>query len=102
MSLLHVSCSFGYLDMVIKLLNSLDIDGNLLNPNIRDNRGESALHKSHDPEIFNVLLENGAHPNSIDLDGNSPLHIKCSEGNLEAIQILLNYEADFKIKNKKV
>jgi hypothetical protein len=106
-TLLHTSCYYGNYKIVEKLLNIIDIDLRPLNPNIRDYKGATALHRSNDVKIIKLLLDYGGDVNATDLDGNSPLHVKCygekgKPSDLEAIEMLLYYDADYAAKNKKV
>ena len=79
----------------------------------RDQFGRTALMVavgSYDnwcPEkVAQVLLENGADPNLQDNNGDTALHWlvrlpKCSAGNLKNMNLLLGYDADPTIRNKK-
>jgi ankyrin repeat protein len=106
-SLLHVVASLGNHELLDKVLSLVDLDYKPLNPNCRDQRGATALHKSTDIKIIKTLIEYGANVNLTDLDGNTPLHSRClGENNktseLEAIEILLNYKSNFLALNKEV
>lgn len=101
-TILHIACKFSLLDIVEKLLNIIDIDGNLLDPNIRDDKGATALHGTSDTKVIKMLVDYGAKVNSRDLEGNTPLHLKCNEGNIEAIKLLVYYNADLVAENNEV
>ena len=101
-TLLHTACAFGHFDLVVKLLNTIDIEGHFLNANIRDCNGVSPLHNSYETEVIRILIEYGADVNCVDLEGNTPLHFKCAEGKLEAIKMLHEFGADLTIQNFKV
>ena len=100
-TILHIAAQFSYIDLVDKLLNIVDVDGNLLSPNARDSKGATALHLTSSVEVISLLLEYGAKVNSRDLEGNTPLHVMCHTGNLEAIRILLSHQADLVAENNE-
>lgn len=104
---MHTCCFFGHYDLVEKLLKSNDIDNKSLNPNIRDYKGATPLHRAKDVKIIKLLLDYGADVNIADLDGNMPLHVKCygeknQASETDAIELLIYYRADLTAKNKKV
>ena len=104
---MHTSSFYGNHELVEKLLNCIDIDQKSLNPNIRDYRGATPLHRSHHLGIMKLLIDYGAEVNAGDLDGNSPLHVKSygeknKPSELEAIELLIYYKADIVSRNKKV
>ncbi len=103
---MHTCAHFGHYDLVEKLLITHDTENKLLSPNIRDYKGATALHRTSNVEIIKILINSKAEINSRDLEGNIALHSKCfgeknKPSDLEAIRMLLKYEADFTIKNKK-
>lgn len=104
--MLHTCAHFGHLDLVEKLLSLKDIDLKPLNPNIRDYKGATALHRTTNTKIIKTLINHGAEINAKDLEGNIALHNKCfgeknKPSEIEAITTLLQHDADFTIKNKK-
>ncbi len=57
--------------------------------------------------FFQVLLDSGARPSLEDLEGNTPLHVKCygetgHESELGAIQLLINNGAKLTARNNRV
>lgn len=106
-TLLHIVATSGNYELLEKVLSLVDLDNKTLNPNCRDDKGATALHKSTDIKIMRTLIEYGANVNLTDLDGNTPLHSKClgeknKPSELESIEILLNYKSNFLALNKKV
>lgn len=78
-----------------------------LDPNIRDYKGATALHRCSHLNVIKLLVDFGCDCNAKDLDGNVALHLKCfgeknKPSELEAIDLLLHYNADITIQNKKV
>lgn len=53
------------------------------------------------PDIVKDLLEGGAEPNSIDLNGNSPLHQAVKSNDIETVMVLLEHGADLNVRNSK-
>jgi len=100
-TILHIAAQFNYFDLVERLLNVVDIDGNLLSPNTRDSGGATALHLTNNTDVIGLLLEYGAKVNSRDLDGNTPLHVMCQNGSLEAIRLLVSRQADLVAENNE-
>lgn len=105
--MLHICCFYGHYELVEKLLNTKDIESHNLSPNIRDYKGATALHRAKDARIIKLLLDYGADVNITDLDGNTPLHVRCfGEKTLPsengAIELLIYNKADFTSRNKKV
>lgn len=50
--------------------------------------------RNKDHELAKLLLEKGVDPNSVNLFGNSPLHIVAEDGQLDLVTLLLSYDAD--------
>lgn len=93
---LHVAVRLNDLSTVQKLKSEgIDIDG-------KDGSGRTPLHKaamsteddSH-LDLAEYLLENGACVNTQDKDGSTPLHYAVKRGNVDFIQLFLNYKADY-------
>lgn len=108
-TILHICSYYGHVELVEKLLETKEeyFDSKYLNPNIRDYKGATALHRAKDIRIIKLLLDNGADVNISDLDGNSPLHIRCYgekdyPSEIEAIELLIHHKANSTSKNKKV
>ncbi len=103
-----MAAKFGHLKLVEKILNLTESDSKVFNPNCRDGNGATALHRSRDYPTTRLLLDYGADVNFVDLDGNSPLHLKCAgesssrPSDLETIECLLNNRANYLLKNKEV
>ena len=56
--------------------------------------GKTALHVAatlDDDEATKLLLEAGANPNVVDSEGNSPLHIICSQGDIKTATTILKH-----------
>ena len=67
----------------------------------REHTGSTALYSavlSKQNEVAELLLENGANPNSSDLYGSFPLQRAAAMGNTELIRILLQHGADVRQK----
>mgnify|MGYP001810929605 CR=1 FL=1 len=104
---MHTSSYYGHADLVVRLLNTLDIDGQPLDPNIKDYKGATSLHRCKHPHIVKILIDFGANINAKDLDGNTPMHLKAfgernKPSELDIIELLLFYQADTTVQNKKV
>lgn len=72
---------------------------NAADPNIKDHEGSSTMHNinMHDPaceEILLLLLKKGGDINSIDKQGQTPLHLACNRGQDKLASLLLKYNAD--------
>jgi ankyrin repeat protein len=84
---------FDFLDSVQKLLDA-DAD-----PNVRDNGGASALFfATHDPEIAELLLNNGADANLKNNQGQTAL---MDSDNPDFVKVLLKHKADPLIKDNQ-
>lgn len=84
---------FDFLDSVQKLLDA-DAD-----PNVRDNGGASALFfATHDPEIAELLLNNGADAN---LKNNQGQTVLMDSDNPDFVKVLLKHKADPLIKDNQ-
>lgn len=106
-TLLHICSHYGHYALVEKLLMTSDIESKNLCPNVRDYKGATALHRTNDIRIIKLLLDFGANVNIQDLDGNTPLHVRCyGEKNIladnDAIEFLIQNKAHLIAKNKKV
>jgi len=63
-----------------------------------NDRGESALHATSNPECIAMLLDHGANVNAQNSEGATPLHLNV--GNLEVVKILLAAGANKNLKLK--
>ncbi|XP_045145761.1 ankyrin repeat domain-containing protein 26 isoform X2 [Echinops telfairi] len=93
---LHLACANGQVG-VVKVLVKRKCFLNLCD---RENR--TALMKAvqcQEEECVAVLLENGADPNVMDLDGNTALHYATS-GDISIAEQLLSHGADVEARNK--
>jgi ankyrin repeat protein len=106
-TLLHKCVINGYYEIVEKLLGMNDFDNKLLNPNTRDSRGCTPLHVCKSVDIMRLLIEYGADVNSVDLDGNIPIHLKCygeknKPSQLDCVELLMFFKSELRFKNKEV
>ncbi len=106
-TLLHKCVLYGHYEMVDKLLSMNDFDNKLLNPNTRDSRGCTALHVCKSADIMRLLIEYGADVNSVDLDGNMPIHLKCygeknKPSQSDCVEMLMFFKSELRYKNKEV
>lgn len=62
---------------------------------------EDALSRSASLEVVKCLVENGLPINAQDIDGDTPLHIAVSKGNLAIIEYLLKQGAKLSLTNKQ-
>ncbi|MDR2372387.1 MAG: ankyrin repeat domain-containing protein [Puniceicoccales bacterium] len=67
---IHSKASQGDVPWVRQLLNG-GVD-----PNKKDNSGQTPLHFANTPEVIDLLYSQGANPNATDNLGNTPLHTK--------------------------
>lgn len=51
--------------------------------------------------VADILLRNGADVNAQEKDGNTPLHWLVKRGNVEIVQLCLNFKADVHVKNSE-
>ncbi|KAL8614249.1 hypothetical protein ACOMHN_026466 [Nucella lapillus] len=91
-TLLHTASYYGY-QAIVKDLLQLRVDVDL-----RDYKGANPLHRAKDLETMQILLDNGASINAEDLEGNTPLHVKCygetdKPSEMESLELLLAREA---------
>jgi ankyrin repeat protein len=74
-------------------------------PDVRDNFGATALHEAifeSNLEVIQLLLDNGFDVNAqVPSNGYTPLHYAVWLNKPEAVKLLLSYNADKSIKDKK-
>ena len=70
------------------------------NVQLRNIKGRTALHYAWQPDVVQLLLDQGVDANIQDDDGSTTLHAASSEGKLEVAQLLLKYGANTKARNK--
>jgi len=91
---LTLACKSGFVEGAAALV-SCDV----LDRTLED--GGSLLHIAiSSPEIVRLLIVNGANPNTVDQQGNTPLHIACSAKQVESARILLSFGADPSLRSK--
>lgn len=105
--MLHTCTYYGHYSLVKTLLSTTDFDGRLLNVDLKDYKGATALHRARDCAVIKLLVDFGANVNSTDLDENTPLHARLfgernQPSELDAIELLVYYKADILALNKKV
>ena len=96
---LHCAAQSGHFEIVKLLIEK----GAALD--VTDSKKNTALHFATYQEHFEIvkcLLEKGVNVNPVDKDGDTPLHlaIKSDKFSVELVKVLLDYGADFKLKNK--
>lgn len=96
---LHIALTEGYID-IAKLLINLGAD-----VNIKTNRNVTALHlvskiDNESDKIAKMLIENKAEVNSLDFEGNTPLHEACMSGKSNIVNLLIKNGAEINIKGK--
>ncbi|XP_055998277.1 uncharacterized protein LOC125647533 isoform X2 [Ostrea edulis] len=99
-TLLHTAAYYGHKETIRELLRlRVDI-------NVRDYKGATPLHRSKNTEIMESLLDAGAMVDAEDVEGNTPLHVKCyGESNkasdLTSLELLLNKNANLSKRNSR-
>jgi ankyrin repeat protein len=106
-TLLHKCVLYNHYAQIERLLNMVDFDGKMLNPNTRDSRGCTALHVCKNADIMRMLIEYGADVNVVNLDGNMPIHLKClgekhKPSQLDCVELLMFFKSELRYKNKEV
>jgi ankyrin repeat protein len=71
--------------------------------NVQDERGMTALHLSHDPEVIAMLVARGALVNARSQEGKTPLHLIAGgyPESPEAVELLLQHGADVDARDRK-
>lgn len=99
-TLLHTAAYYGHKDAIRELLRlRVEI-------NVRDYKGATPLHRAKSTDIMEMLLDAGAMVDAEDVEGNTPLHVKCyGESNkpsdLTSIELLLNKNASLSKRNTR-
>ncbi|CAB0038195.1 unnamed protein product [Trichogramma brassicae] len=89
----HAACQSGCKDIVVKFLE-LGVDPNLRVPE----SGNSSLHLTQSPEVFELLLRRGAEPNAANHMGFTPLHVICERNGFQDDDLA---ESLFKVAEEK-
>lgn len=114
-TLLHVVCERGDIDAILNILHSFSSGKQLLT--IKDSLGDTPLHKFlKQKELFSdtifaeLYFDRRIFANLIDTPnfdintnnklGQSPLHIACQSGNIEAVVSLINHNANINTTNE--
>ena len=97
---LHIAVRNGDIQAV-KLLVGCGADVNELNE-----KGQTPLHTAagglrHCRELCSILIEHKAKIDTVDKDGNQPLHLACKQSNFLTGNLLLTHEADVNFLNKQ-
>ncbi len=111
---LYLAAYHNYLDGAKALISSIeDPTKRTEYVNCADNKNITSLHvaifNENGYELINLLLKNGANPNAVamgfyDIEGQNdltPLHLAVLLGDLEAVTILVSYNADLNKTSKK-
>jgi hypothetical protein len=101
---LHCAVFFGFKDAVQRIL-AHGYDGNGWNSNEKYHNAVSPLELTLDPDIIALLCKKKANVNAQDVFGNTPLHQilgnpETIESHYPAISVLVEYGAQFDIKNQ--
>lgn len=92
---LRVACKFSSDKLVSDLLNMSNMHS-MVNQILTD-RGTTALHVSCAegmPQVVKLLLDSQANPNYTDFQRYTPLVIACERGNVDLVEMLIDYGAD--------
>ncbi|XP_062505022.1 serine/threonine-protein phosphatase 6 regulatory ankyrin repeat subunit B-like [Corticium candelabrum] len=96
---LHIAVEEGHIQTV-QLLVDCGADVNVLNE-----YGQTPLHTAAGgerdcPELCSILLEHNAKVDTVDKDGNQPLHLACKRRHTATVHVLLSHGADVTALNK--
>eukprot|EP00629_Pelagomonadales_sp_RCC1024_P003808 CAMPEP_0119271792 /NCGR_PEP_ID=MMETSP1329-20130426/8237_1 /TAXON_ID=114041 /ORGANISM="Genus nov. species nov., Strain RCC1024" /LENGTH=259 /DNA_ID=CAMNT_0007271845 /DNA_START=159 /DNA_END=935 /DNA_ORIENTATION=- len=80
---LHAAASYGHHEMLKYLLT-----GRPVNPNCRDEDGDTPLHVCEDVESVNILLAHGADPSLVNSDGWTPADTALHEERMAVEKVL--------------
>jgi Ankyrin repeats (many copies) len=87
--MIHYVCSFGYLDMLIPLIDRG------VNLECTNSNGDTPLHCAcANEDIAKYLMNKGANVNCVRRGGQRPIHIACKLSSFELVKYLVNYKAD--------
>ena len=96
---LMIACMKGYIDAIDVLLSAG------ADPSIADTKGETWIHYAVQgdcsKEILQATIDHGADVNSTNMNGETALLVACKNGNIDAIDVLLNAGADPNNANAK-
>jgi len=97
---LIIACAQGDLEMTKALIEQ----GAFVNQ--QNFKGQTALYwasmRGDLISLVDILLENGANPNISDVDGVSPLHIACANGNINIVYRLVKSGAFLNIQDEEM
>lgn len=93
--LLNVATTFDHKELVKYLLKKE------VYVNATSVFGNTALHEAESVSVARILLENGADINSLNLEGNSPLHCAADRTDNSTVIYLLKNGANIRIANHK-
>ncbi|KAK1338692.1 hypothetical protein QTO34_019349, partial [Cnephaeus nilssonii] len=94
---LHLACANGHPGVVTLLADRKCL------LNLCDNENRTALIKAvqcQEEECATILLDHGADPNIMDIDGNTALHYAVLGQNIAIVEKLLSYKANIEARNK--
>lgn len=57
------------------------------------------LYFSNQPQVMEILLDNGANINAVNKGGCSALHVAVNKQHLDCVKVLLNYQCDVNIQD---
>ena len=90
---LMIACHKGNVEVINVLLNAG------ANSNITDDSGETCIHHACSKETLQAIISHGADVNAVNNNGKTALMKACKEGDTDAINVLVNAEADLNIKD---
>ena len=97
---LHVAATAGHVAVVALLLEHGAV------PNLQDIDGDTALHMASNKEVVIELLSSAdracrANTELPNLDGQTPLHKACRDGNIHVVSMLIEYDASVRATDDK-
>ena len=90
-TLLHYSCSHGWLDVTKRLVEKYSCD-----PGISDNEGETPLHEAcregHTDVVMYLVREIGVSAICFNMEGDTPLDLACEHGHQNVVEFLMKWD----------